>query len=349
MKYLNEKMRKVNFSQLKKKLKKEIKKAKTLKELEEIYEKFLGKKGKITKITKKLGRLPKKKRVSLGRKVNEFKNFLISALKKREKEIKESFKFKEKKETFDITIPGKRLELGHLHPITLVKRKVEKIFQSMGFEIIEGPEIEDEWHNFDALNIPPDHPARDILSLGKTFYLKSGGLMRSHTTSVDIHYLEKNQPPLKIICPGKVFRSEATDVSHEIEFWQIDGLMLDKDISVANFKAIIEEFLRKFFEKKIKIRLRPSFFPFTEPSFEVDLFCVLCDGKGCSFCKEEGWIELIGAGMIHPQVLKNCKISPKEWQGFAFGLGLTRLAQLKYKIPDIRLFNSGDLRFLKQF
>jgi phenylalanyl-tRNA synthetase alpha chain len=231
----------------------------------------------------------------------------------------------------------------------LVKRKVEEIFQSLGFEVVEGPEIEDEWHNFDALNIPPGHPARDVLSLGKTFYLKKGGVMRSHTSSVQIRYMEKNQPPLKIVVPGKVFRAEATDVSHEIEFWQLEGLMVDKDVSVANFKAIVEEFFKRFFEKEVKIRLRPSFFPFTEPSFEVDVSCVICGGKGCPVCKNSGWLESGGAGMVHPQVFKNCKLNPKEWQGFAFGMGLTRLAMLKYKIPDIRLFNSGDLRFLKQF
>jgi phenylalanyl-tRNA synthetase alpha chain len=219
----------------------------------------------------------------------------------------------------------------------------------MGFEVVEGPEIEDEWHNFDALNIPPDHPARDVLSLGKTFYLKRGGLMRSHTSSVQIRYMERNQPPLRIIAPGRVFRLEAIDASHEIDFWQLEGLMVGKDISVANFKAIIEEFLKRFFEKEVKIRLRPSYFPFTEPSFEVDISCVLCNGKGCQVCKNAGWLECGGAGMVHPEVFKNCRLDPREWQGFAFGFGINRLAMLKYRIPDIRLFNSGDLRFLNQF
>jgi len=342
-------MKEKDFHLLRKKAKAEIERAKTIKELQKIYEEFLGKKGEIKKITKSISRLSKRERKKVGQKLNRLKDFLILALKEKEKEIKEKLKKRERKEFFDITIPPKKPEIGHLHPITLVKRKVENIFRSLGFEVVEGPEIEDEWHNFDALNIPEDHPARDILSLGKTFYLKEGGIMRSHTSSVQIRYMEKNYPPLKIVIPGKVFRAEATDASHEIEFWQLEGLMVDRNISVANFKAIMEEFLSRFFEKKTKIRLRPSYFPFTEPSFEVDILCTVCQGKGCSACKGSGWLESGGAGMVHPQVFKNCKLNPKEWQGFAFGMGLTRLAMLKYKIPDIRLFNSGDLRFLKQF
>jgi len=341
-------MGEINLKKIKEEFKKKIKKIQNLKELEEIYEEYFGKKGKVSKITKKLGKLPSKKRIKLGKEINEFKKILISSLKRKEKKIKESFKEKEKREFFDITIPGKKTEIGTLHPITLVRRKIQDIFRSMGFEIVEGPEIEDEWHNFDALNIPPDHPARDVLSLGKTFYLK-GGVMRTHTSSVQIRYMEKNQPPLKIIAPGRVFRAEATDSSHEIDFWQVEGLMVDKDISVANFKGVMEEFFKNFFEKKMKIRLRPSYFPFTEPSFEVDISCPLCNGKGCFSCKESGWMESGGAGMVHRAVFKNSGLNPKNWQGFAFGMGLNRLAMIKYKIPDIRLFNSGDLRFLKQF
>jgi len=342
--------RKFNLKTLQKKIQKEIEGAKTLKDLDEIFNLYLGKKGEIAKLFKKIKSLPKKKRAKVGERINKLKDFLFEKLEKKSEKIKKKVEEEEeKKEFFDITIPGKKPEIGHLHPLTLVKRKVEEIFQSLGFEVVEGPEIEDEWHNFDALNIPPGHPARDVLSLGKTFYLKKGGVMRSHTSSVQIRYMEKNQPPLKIVVPGKVFRAEATDVSHEIEFWQLEGLMVDKDVSVANFKAIVEEFFKRFFEKEVKIRLRPSFFPFTEPSFEVDVSCFICGGKGCPVCKNSGWLESGGAGMVHPQVFKNCKLNPKEWQGFAFGMGLTRLAMLKYKIPDIRLFNSGDLRFLKQF
>ena len=339
----------MTLQEIEKKSKKEIEKAKTLKELNEIYKKYLGKDGKLRKIFEKIKKLPKKKRTIFGKKANELKSKLILALKEKQKEIEKEFEEKEKEVFFDITLPGKKIDTGSLHPITLVKKKTKEIFQSMGFEIVEGPEIEDEWHNFDALNIPKGHPARDALSLGKTFYLKEGGLMRSHTSAVQIRYMEKKNPPLRIIAPGKVFRAEATDASHEIEFWQLEGLMVDKEVSVANFKAIIEEFFKNFFEKKIKVRLRPSFFPFTEPSFEIDISCPICGSKGCQTCKNSGWVEIAGAGMVHPQVLRNCKLNPKEWQGFAFGFGLTRLAMLKFKIPDIRLFNSGDLRFLKQF
>lgn len=239
-----------------------------------------------------------------------------------------------KTQGFDITAPGKKIILGHLHPLTLVKREAEEIFQSMGFSIAEGPEIETEWYNFDALNIPKDHPARDLWD---TFYLKNGFLLRTHTSPVQIRYMKKHQPPLRIIAPGNVFRHEATDVSHEFQLMQLEGLMVDKKVSVANFKAIIEEFFSRFFGKQVKSRLRPDFFPFTEPSFDISL------------CQKSGWLEVAGAGMVHPNVLKNCQLNPKEWQGWAFGFGIDRLAMIKYKIDDIRLFRSGDLRFLNQF
>jgi phenylalanyl-tRNA synthetase alpha chain len=326
------------------KILKKIKKTKSLKELEEVFKEVQN---EIKNFTQKLKKLSLKQRKKFGKEINELKEKLEKEYRAKKQVLQE--KTKEKKEFFDVTAPGKKIEIGSLHPITLVKNRAEEIFQSLGFEIILGPEIEDEWHNFDALNIPPDHPARDVLSLGKTFYLEDKKLMRSHTSSVQIRYMEKHNPPLKIIAPGKVFRKDAIDATHEIEFWQLEGLMVDKKISVANFKAIMEEFLKKFFEKEMKIRLRPSYFPFTEPSFEVDISCVICEGKGCQTCKETGWIEAGGAGMVHPQVFRNCKIDPREWQGFAFGMGLTRLAMLKYKIPDIRYFHSGDLRFLKQF
>ncbi len=326
------------------KILRKIKAAKSLKELEEFFKEAQK---EIKNFTQKLKKLSLKQRKKVGREINLLKEKIEKEYLAKKEILKE--KEEKKEEFFDITVPPKKIEIGSLHPITLVKNKVEEIFQSLGFEIVLGSEIEDEWHNFDALNIPPDHPARDVLSLGKTFYLENQKLMRSHTSSVQIRYMEKHNPPLKIVAPGKVFRKDAIDATHEIEFWQLEGLMVDKGISVSNFKAIMEEFLRKFFEKEMKMRLRPSYFPFTEPSFEVDISCVICNGKGCQTCKETGWIESGGAGMVHPQVLRNCKIDPREWQGFAFGMGLTRLAMLKYKIPDIRYFNSGDLRFLKQF
>lgn len=255
------------------------------------------------------------------------------------------------KEYFDITVPGEKIILGHLHPLTQTKKRVEEIFQTMGFSIVEGPEMETEWYNFDALNISPEHPARDALSLGKTFYLKDikGMVMRTQTSSVQVRYMKKNNPPFRIISIGKVFRAEATDASHETNFYQIEGLMVGKDISVANFRAIIERFFKSFFEGPIKIRLRPGYFPFVEPGFEVDMNCTVCRARGCSACKHSGWIELLGAGMVHPNVLKNSGLIPRDWQGFAFGMSLDRLTMMKHKINDIRLFHLGDLRFLQQF
>ncbi len=218
----------------------------------------------------------------------------------------------------------------------------------MGFYIAEGPDVETEWYNFDALNIPKEHPARDQWD---TFWLKTEEklLLRTHTSPVQVRYMESHKPPLRIIAPGNVFRHEATDASHEFQLIQIEGLMVDKNISVPNFKAVVEEFFRRFFDKKVTIRLRPDFFPFTEPSFDISMSCLVCGGKGCPACKQSGWIEVAGAGMVHPHVLRSGKIDPNKWQGWAFGFGLERLTMMKYKINNIRLFRGGDLRFLKQF
>lgn len=344
-------MKKLNIRQLKIKAKKQIEKTKTLKELDEVFAIYFGPKGEITSQTKLLKDLPEKRKKTLGKKINTFKAYFEDLLKQKTKKIQEkTIKEIERKEKIDVTIPGKKIKTGNLHPLTQVQRKIEEIFQGMGFSVVEGPEIENEWYNFDALNIPENHPSRDIWN---TFYIKAQGnkklLLRTHTSPVQIRFMEKNLPPFRIIVPGRVFRHEATDASHEINFYQVEGLMVDKKISIANFKAIIQQFLENFFNKKIKIRQRPSFFPFTEPSFEIDVNCLNCQGKGCSVCSLSGWIEIMGAGMVHPNVFKNVKLSPQEWQGFAFGIGLERLTMMKYKINDIRLFYSGDLRFLKQF
>ncbi len=340
-------MVKINLKLLKSQAINEIRKTGDLKELNEIFKKYLDKKGELNQILRSLKELPKTKRVKVGKNANWLKKFLRTKFNEKAKEIKEKTKKEvEEKEWIDISVPGKKPELGHLHPLTQVKRKVEEIFQSMGFTIAEGPQLESEWYNFDALNIPKDHPARDIWD---TFYVKNGFLLRTHTSPVQIRYMEENQPPLKIIVPGRVFRHEATDASHEINFYQIEGLMVDNNISVANFKAVIQEFFKQFFKKSVEVRLRPSYFPFTEPSFEVDLLCINCLGKGCSSCQKTGWMEMVGAGMVHPYVFKNSGLNPKFWQGFAFGIGLDRLTMMKYKIDDIRLFYSGDLRFLRQF
>jgi len=341
-------MAKIDLKLLKNRAEKTIEKAGDLKELNEIFKKYLGKRGELTQVLKSLEKLPKAKKIKIGKEANQLKDFLRIKFDQKAQEIKEKIeKEVEEKEWIDITAPGKKPVLGHLHPLTQIRRKTEEIFQAMGFTVVEGPEIETDWYNFDALNIPKDHPARDLWD---TFWLKSNKLLlRTHTSPVQVRYMEKNNPPLRIIVPGRVFRHEATDASHEINFYHIEGLMVDKAISAANFKAIIEEFFRRFFEKPIEIRMRPSFFPFTEPSFEVDITCLACGGRGCSACSKTGWMEIMGAGIVHPAVIKNSGLNPKFWQGFAFGIGMDRLAMMKYKINDIRLFYSGDLRFLNQF
>ena len=344
-------MAKIDLKILKKRAQKEIKKTKDLKELDQVFRKFLGKKGELSQVLKSLGELPKTKRVKLGKEANEIKNFIKQKIEQRSKKLSPIGISAKEGKLFDVTVPGKKPSLGHLHPLTQVKREVEKIFQGLGFSIVEGPEIETEWYNFDALNIPKEHPARDLWD---TFWLQNNKkiqnlLLRTHTTPVDVRYMEKNNPPLRIIVPGRCFRHEATDASHDVQFYQVDGLMVGKDISVANFKAVIENFFQEFFKRDLKIRMRPSFFPFTEPSFEIDISCLVCQGKGCSACSQTGWMEMMGAGMLHPNVFKACKLNPKNWQGFAFGIGLDRLVMMKYKIGDIRLFYNGDLRFLEQF
>jgi len=342
-------MLKINLKILKKEAKKEIEGAKNLKELDEIFRKYLGEKGELRQILHSLKDLPQLKRKETGKLANQIKKEIEEILKKKKSNIQNLISNIQKQEWVDITIPGKKPVLGHLHPLTQVKKEVEEIFQSMGFSVIEGPEVENEWYNFDALNIPKDHPARDMWD---TLYLKNPKLLlRTHTSPVQIRFMEKNQPPLRIIVPGRVFRHEATDASHEINFYHVEGLMVDKKgkVNAANFKAIIEEFFSRFFRKRVEIRLRPSYFPFTEPSFEIDVSCPICNGRGCPACKNSGWVETLGAGMVHPNVIKNSGLDQKIWQGFAFGIGMDRLAMMKYKINDIRLFYSGDLRFLQQF
>lgn len=346
------KVSKINLKSLKTQAKKEIEKVKNLKELNEVFNKYLGKKGELTLVLRSLEKFPKTKRIKIGKEANELKNLIKIQFDQKIREIKENVgKSAEEAEWIDITAPGRRPTVGHLHPLTREKRKVEEIFQSMGFSIVEGPDMENEWYNFDALNIPKDHPARDLWD---TFFLKNGLLLRTHTSPVQIRYMEKNNPPLRMIVPGNVYRHEATDASHEFQHYQIEGLMVDREISVANLKAIVGEFFRRFFKKDVQFRLRPDFFPFVEPGFDISITCLICRGKGCPVCKKTGWLEMAGAGMVHPHVFKNSKLIPRQyagggWQGWAFGFGLERLIMLKYKINDIRLFRSGDLRFLRQF
>ncbi len=339
---------------LKKNISKKIENADDVKKLNEIFQEYLGKKGEIMQAVKSIGKLPKEKRAKAGKEINEVKDFLQTKIDEKIQETKERIiKEAGEKEWIDITIPGKRIKTGYIHPLTQSIRSAVEIFQSMGFSVAEGLEIETEWYNFDALNVPKDHPARDVQD---TFWLKQEKdnkqgkkLMRCHTSAVQIHYMEKNNPPFRIVAPGKVFRHEATDASHDVQFHQLEGMMVGKGVSLANLKAVINEFLDNFFNKKVEIRLRPSYFPFTEPSVEIDIKCLNCKGKGCSVCKKTGWLETIGAGMVHPNVLKAGGLNPKFWQGFAFGMGIDRLVMMKYKIDDIRLFYSGDIKFLEQF
>ena len=342
----------MDLKKLKIEAEKELNSAQNLNELNQIFRRYLGKQGELTNVLRSLSRLSEAERIQIGKEANELKNFLKIILNEKAQEFKKrAGKEAEAKTWIDISAPGEKGEFGHLHPLTLVRREIEEIFKSMGFVVAEGPEVETEWYNFDALNIPKDHPARDAWD---TFWLRQNKtkdklLLRTHTSPAQIRYMQKNNPPLRIIVPGRVFRYEATDASHEFDFWQVEGLMVDKNITVANFKGIMEEFLKEFFKTDIETRLRPGFFPFVEPGFELDMSCFACKGRGCGVCKKTGWIEMMGAGMVHPNVLKAAGLNSKNWQGFAFGVGMDRLAMMKYKINDIRLFNSGDLRFLNQF
>lgn len=349
----------MNIILIKKEAQKKIKEAGDLKTLNQIFREYLGKKGEITLIFNSLKNLPGGKRKKIGKEVNLIKESIKKQLKEKFRGLKGKMRTEKiQEEKIDVTRPGKKIETGHFHPITETIRKIEEIFKNMGFSIVEGPEIETEWYNFDSLNMPRDHPSRDMQD---TLWLKeerdkkkTNGksdkkLMRTQTSAVQVRYMEKNNPPFRIIVPGRVFRHEATDVSHEVQFYQCEGLMVDKDISLANLKAILETFIKQFFGEDTKFRWRPGYFPYVEPGLEVDIECRICKGKGCSVCKNSGWVEVIGAGMVHPNVFKAVGYNPKNWQGFAFGMGVDRLVMVKYKINDIRLFYSGDLRFLKQF
>jgi len=322
------------LNEIKQKAIEEINQVKNLKELDNLYREYLGKKGEVTSILRSLKDLSEKERKEKGGLANKIKQELENLFK--ENKLKFTSNSSQEKDWIDVTAPGILPVQGYSHPITLVQNQIEESFQSMGFSVIDGSEIETEHYNFDALNIPKNHPARDLWD---TFWLKNLDLLlRTHTSPMQARYMENNNPPLRIIVPGRCFRHEATDASHDVQFYQTEGLMVGKDVSMANFKGIMETFLKDFFGSELKMRLRPGYFPFTEPSFEVDI-------KG----KNGDWLEIMGAGMVHPNVLKLAGYLPNKWQGFAFGVGIDRLAMLKYKIDDIRLFYSNDLRFLKQF
>jgi phenylalanyl-tRNA synthetase alpha chain len=313
-------------------------------ELRQLRTDFLGKKGLVTQVLKDMRELSSEQKREVGRHVNELKNWIENEIKEKTEKLKGS-STEGADRTFDITLPGRKEARGSLHPITHVMDELIAIFMSLGFQVAEGPEVESDYYNFEALNIPKDHPARDMQD---TFYIGGEKVLRTHTSPVQIHVMEKQQPPLRIIAPGKVYRCDS-DISHTPMFHQIEGLMVDENVTFSDLKGVMNIFVHQIFGEKTKVRFRPSFFPFTCPSAEVDIQCVMCSGKGCRVCSQSGWLEILGAGMVDPAVFGAVDYDPEKWTGFAFGMGIERIAMLKYGIHDIRLFFENDLRFLQQF
>ncbi len=315
--------------------------------IEELRVKYLGKKGELTAILKQMGSLSNEERPIMGQLVNEAKKELEELISQKSGEIKQkATELKLKAETVDITMPPKTTKQGKLHPLNTVLNDMIDIFQSMGFDVLDGPEVETDHYNFECLNVPADHPARDMQD---TFYLGENLLLRTQTSAAQIRTMETRKPPIRVICPGRVFRADEVDATHSPVFHQIEGLVVDKGITMCDLKGVLEQFAREIYGPDTKVKFRPSFFPFTEPSVEVDVTCSECGGDGCRVCKGSGWIEILGAGMVHPNVLRSCGIDPDVYSGFAFGIGLDRLTTTRYKISDIRLLFENDKRFLEQF
>lgn len=321
---------------------KALQEVKTVEELEALRVRFLGKNGELTSVLKSLGKFDAEERKAIGAEGNKLKVFIAERIS----ELKSEFQNNNYKDKFDITLPGTEFEEGTYHPITIIQRDIEEIFKSMGFMIADTNEVETDYYNFEALNIPKYHPARDMQD---TYWLDNGMVLRTQTSAGQQHIMEQFSPPIKAIIPGRCYRNEDIDASHENTFFQLEGMVIDEGISVSNLIYTMETLLERVFEKKVKVRLRPGYFPFVEPGFELDIRCEICGGKGCPTCKNSGWVELLPCGMVHPNVLKYGGIDSNKYTGFAFGLGLTRLAMMKYGIPDIRVFNSGNLKALKQF
>jgi phenylalanyl-tRNA synthetase alpha chain len=316
-------------------------------ELEAVRVDALGRKGPLAQAGKEMGKLPPAERASFGKLLNSSRQNIEQALAARQPVLaEEALRKRLDAEWFDVTLPAPGPRRGHLHPITHVQRELEELFSSLGFAVLDGPEVEDEYHNFDALNIPADHPARDMQD---TFWLDGGSLLRTHTSPVQVRGMERLGPPLRMIAPGRVFRNESVDASHEHTFYQLEGMMIDRDVSVANLLYFMKTLLTAIFHRDVTVRLRPGYFPFVEPGFELDIRCLICGGPGCPVCKQSGWVELLPCGLVNPNVLRMSGIDPEVWGGFAFGLGLTRLAMMRYGIDDIRHLQGGDLRFLEQF
>ncbi len=319
----------------------------TPKELEEFRIRVMGKKGPLTELLRGMGSLPAEERPQMGQLVNQLRAQLEEKLHEKEAAAQTALKEQKlKDEALDITLPGKAAKTGGLHPLNIVLEDMIDIFQSMGFDVVDGPEVETEHYCFEALNVPKDHPARDMQD---TFYLGDDLLLRTQTSAAQIRVMEQRKPPIRIICPGRVFRADEVDATHSPVFHQVEGLVVDKGITMCDLKGVLEQFAHEIYGPDTKVKFRPSFFPFTEPSVEVDVSCSECGGKGCRVCKGSGWIEILGAGMVHPRVLRGCGIDPEVYSGFAFGIGLDRLTTTRYKISDIRLLFENDQRFLEQF
>jgi phenylalanyl-tRNA synthetase alpha chain len=322
----------------------EIRQAKSAEELERLRVKYLGRKGALTLILRGLKQLDPEPRRLVGQEANRAKESLEAALEAALTVLKEAAR-RTKAPELDVTLPGRRYPLGRLHPLTRIAQEICDIYLNLGYEAVEGPEVELDWYNFEALNIPPDHPARDLQD---TFYFNDKVLLRTHTSPMQIRTMERRSPPVRIIAPGKAYRRDS-DLTHTPMFHQVEGLLVDKGVTFGDLKGVLTAFVHEMFSPEVSLRFRPSYFPFTEPSAEVDIECVICRGEGCRVCKTTGWLEVLGAGMVHPAVFEAVGYDPEEFTGFAFGLGIERIAMLKYSIDDIRLFFENDLRFLRQF
>jgi phenylalanyl-tRNA synthetase alpha chain len=323
-----------------------IDQAGSLVELDEVRVHYLGKSGQLTSRLKQLGKLPKEERPSVGQAINKAKQTLQGLIEQRRGELEQqALERRLASERVDVTLPGRGRGLGGLHPVTRTLERIERLFANAGFTVAEGPEIEDDYHNFEALNISAHHPAR---AMHDTFYFHAHLLLRTHTSPVQIRVMEKAGPPLKIIAPGRVYRCDS-DLTHTPMFHQVEGLLVDENVSFADLKGVIYDFLQNFFERDLKLRFRPSYFPFTEPSAEVDIECVMCNGEGCRVCGNTGWLEVLGCGMVHPEVFRHVGIDSERYTGYAFGMGVERLTMLRYGVNDLRLFFENDLRFLRQF
>ncbi len=316
-------------------------------ELEDFRVRFLGKKSAFTELLRSLGTVAAEERPKLGQAINEAKKQVEEALAAREADVRAAARAQQlRDERVDVTLPGRAAPIGSLHPLNMVLNDLIDIFRSMGFDVVDGPEVETDHYNFEALNVPADHPARDMQD---TFYFTDNLLLRTQTSAAQIRTMENRTPPIRIICPGRVYRADEVDATHSPVFHQVEGLVVDRGITLCDLKGVLEQFAHEIYGEGTEVRFRPSFFPFTEPSVEVDVSCPECGGKGCRVCKGSGWIEILGAGMVHPRVLAGCGIDPNEYSGFAFGIGLDRLTTTRHKISDIRLLFENDLRFLQQF